>query len=84
MLLRMCSSARNSLVPRRSVTGDLVSTVYACVAPRVFVGNLETTVILVHVARPYTTETRELFTSTRRSSEAVRTPSVSSESHEWC
>ena len=46
----------------------LVSTVRACAAPQVFVGNLETTVILVRVARPYITETRESFTSTRRSS----------------
>ena len=46
----------------------LVSTVRACAAPQVFVGNLETTVILVRVARPYITETRETFTSTRRSS----------------
>ena len=31
----------------------LVSTVRTCAAPLVFVGNLETTVILVCVARPY-------------------------------
>ena len=40
----------------------LVSTVRACAAPQVFVGNLETTVILVRVARPCITETRESFT----------------------
>ena len=34
----------------------LVSTVLTCAAPQVFVGNLETTVILVRVARPYTTD----------------------------
>ena len=66
----------------------LVSTVRACAAPQVFVGNLETTVILVCVARPYITGTRESFTSTRRSSvrstKPCRTPSVRSESQEWC
>ena len=46
----------------------LVSTVRACAAPQVFVGNLETAVILVRVARPYITERRESFTSTRCSS----------------
>ena len=47
----------------------LVSAVRACAAPQVFfVGNLETTVIPVRVARPYITETRESFTSTRHSS----------------
>ena len=35
----------------------LVSTVRACAAPQVFVGSLETTVILVRVARPHITET---------------------------
>ena len=52
-----------------------------CVAPQVFEGNFETIVILVRVARPYITdtgvvyiykpyitETRESFASTRRSS----------------
>ena len=57
-----------SLVPRCSVIECLVSTVRACVAPQVFVGSLETTVILVSVARLYITETRESFTSTRCSS----------------
>ena len=33
-----------------------------------FVGNLETTAILVRVAQPYITETQESFTSTRHSS----------------
>jgi len=37
----------------------LVFTVYSCTTPQVFLGNLETTVILVCVARPYVTESRE-------------------------
>ena len=47
-------------------------------APQVFVGNLETTVILVHVAGPYITETWESFTSTRQlySTKPCCTPSV--------
>ena len=51
----------------------LVSTVCACAAPQVFVGTLETTVMLVCVAQPYITETRESFTPTRRIS-VVRLP----------
>ena len=39
----------------------LVSTVHACATPQVFLGNLETTVILVRVARPYITESWELL-----------------------
>ena len=53
MLLR---SGRLSLVPRHSVIGEK-SALYPLFAyvrlPSIFVGNLETTVILVHVARPY-------------------------------
>ena len=41
----------------------LISTVYACEAPLVFVGNLENTATLIHVARPYITETQESFIS---------------------
>ena len=49
------------LVPRHSQIGEecLVSTVHGCVAPRVSLGNLETIVILVRVARHCITESRE-------------------------
>jgi len=49
------------LVPRHSKIGEecLVSTVHGCVAPRVSLGNLETIVILVRVARHCITESRE-------------------------
>ena len=46
-----------SLVPRRLVTGEKSAWyplfAHARLPMQVFVGNLETTVILVHVARPY-------------------------------
>jgi len=46
---------------RHSKIGEecLVSTVRGCVAPQVSLGNLETTVILVRVARHCITESRE-------------------------
>ena len=34
---------------------------HVCMALQVFLGNLETTVILVHVAQPYITEAQELL-----------------------
>ena len=54
-----------SLIPRCSKIREecLVSTVRTCVARQVFQGNLETTVILVRVARPYITELPESLQS---------------------
>ena len=89
MAERFLEATKGSLVPRRSVLGRRAPGIHClrtCGSPG-FCGDLETTVILVHVARPYITETRESFTSTRRSSvepsRALR-PSIRSESQERC
>jgi len=80
---RWCSQNLDSLIPRSSKKNlRRVPGIYcSCMrGPQVFVGNLETTVILVRVAQPYMTG---VVTSICSSTKPCRVPSVRLESQEW-